>query len=510
MPLLRNVAVVAVAAALATAPAWADTVPANADSQVSFAQLAVKGGQLSYVTVKNAPPGGLFQGFVRFDLSAIPEGALVTRATLRAYVNYFSKPGRVLVLPVYGPWTEANLSGATAPPIGDPIASINLVSERLRSYVNADITQLVQDWVNGDVDNNGVALAGDPTNDVWVRFDSKENIQGSHPIELEVVLGDPVVNGAISDVFAGFGLDGGGSAGEIDLDVNPNEIQTRVGACSAGTAIQSVGVWGQPSCVDVGDIFGITTGAGSGLLGGAAAGTVNLSVDPNQYQRRLTTSCAANQKLVGVDGNGVPTCLPDADTVNPGTVTGVTAAPGSGLVVTNPNTTPSLNVDATIQRRTTLPVCPAGYALVSIGTDGTPTCQPLGTTVQIFPFQGPVADIAGSNAEYEFAGPTAAIVTTASQRVTATAEAPLGLDTGGPQTARVGICYQPAAGGTIANFVGADYSIHVIYVERHSYSAVATRVFVAGTWNVGMCVRNNLSETISNNDYVNGWVMVTN
>jgi hypothetical protein len=39
--------------------------------------------------------------------------------------------------------------------------------------------------------------------------------------------------------------------------------------------------------------------------------------------------------------------------------------------------------------------------------------------------------------------------------------------------------------------------------------ASASKVLPPGTFNVGMCVRNNGSSTINNNNYVNGWVMVT-
>jgi hypothetical protein len=32
----------------------------------------------------------------------------------------------------------------------------------------------------------------------------------------------------------------------------------------------------------------------------------------------------------------------------------------------------------------------------------------------------------------------------------------------------------------------------------------------AGTWNLGYCVKNYGPNAISNNDFVNGWIMVTN
>jgi hypothetical protein len=55
-----------------------------------------------------------------------------------------------------------------------------------------------------------------------------------------------------------------------------------------------------------------------------------------------------------------------------------------------------------------------------------------------------------------------------------------------------------------------NFSQHTFTSTRASYAVAATAVFAPGTYLVGMCVRNNGSTTINNNNYVNGWVMVTN
>jgi hypothetical protein len=123
---------------------------------------------------------------------------------------------------------------------------------------------------------------------------------------------------------------------------------------------------------------------------------------------------------------------------------------------------------------------------------------------------GPVASIIGNSDHYVFAGAPAQVTTTvANSRVTATATAPLGLNTGTPQYADVGICYQ-TAGGIIINFVEGQFSQQHFTTLRASYSAAATKVLAPGTYSVGMCVRNSGSSTINNNNYVNGWVLLTN
>ncbi|NUN14105.1 MAG: hypothetical protein HUU55_10775 [Myxococcales bacterium] len=126
-------------------------------------------------------------------------------------------------------------------------------------------------------------------------------------------------------------------------------------------------------------------------------------------------------------------------------------------------------------------------------------------------FVGVVPAITGNSSVYVFAGPTATVTTTAGQRLTGAAEAPVGLTVGAAsQTAQIGLCYRPQSGGTLVNFVGGGYSIHSMFAERRCYSVSATTVPGAGTWQVGMCIMNNGQATISNNDYVNGWVQVTN
>ncbi len=95
--------------------------------------------------------------------------------------------------------------------------------------------------------------------------------------------------------------------------------------------------------------------------------------------------------------------------------------------------------------------------------------------------------------------------------MTGVGEAPLGLASGGPQDAQYGLCYQPAAGGSLANFSGSFYSIGQFTTNRFSWTAAASVIPGAGTWNVGFCVLNNGGAiAISNNDYANGWVLTTN
>ena len=121
-----------------------------------------------------------------------------------------------------------------------------------------------------------------------------------------------------------------------------------------------------------------------------------------------------------------------------------------------------------------------------------------------------ISSIPGNGVAWVFAGPFAVVTTTAMQRLTGVGEAPLGL-AAGTQTARVDLCFQNnAVPGILTNFSGGSYSLHQFAAVRAAYPAVGSVVPGAGTWRVGTCVFNSGVNALSNNDYGNGWVQVTN
>ena len=196
--------------------------------------------------------------FIQFDLSSIPSGytsADITKATLKLYVNAVTTAGSFNVDYVNGTWTESTIDSSNAPALGTTIAaSVPLTTKDKNQYILVDVTAAVQAWLSGTA-NDGIALvANSPLN---ASFDSKESTSTSHSAELDIV-------------FAA-----GSGAG----------------------------------------ITGITTAAGSGLIGGGTSGTLNLS---------LTNACAAKQVL---QWSGSAWACASAGT---GTITGVTARSSSG------------------------------------------------------------------------------------------------------------------------------------------------------------------------------------
>ncbi len=152
------------------------------------------------------------------------------------------------------------------------------------------------------------------------------------------------------------------------------------------------------------------------------------------------------------------------------------------------------------------------------GTAGAPGATgPAGATsiAATLQFAGSIGSITGGSAVgYVFAGPTAVVTLTATQRLTGAASGVFGLAIGTGATVTqltdLGLCYQLGA-GTITNFTG-NYTTVPVPAERREYSAAMSVVpAAAGSYTVGFCIRNRGgSVSISNNDFMNGYVQVTN
>jgi hypothetical protein len=147
----------------------------------------------------------------------------------------------------------------------------------------------------------------------------------------------------------------------------------------------------------------------------------------------------------------------------------------------------------------------AGRVLTSNGA-GAPTWN---APVRIFSFGGFAGlSIAPNSAVYVFAGPTTSITLTVPSILTGSAIAPLGTTTGIATIVRVGLCYQQGA-GPITNFAGGNYSILEVDTTRTTASASASVLLGPGTYTVGFGIQNGGTVAINDNDYVNGWIMVT-
>jgi hypothetical protein len=125
---------------------------------------------------------------VAFDLSELPTGPTVARATLRLYVDSVNAAGVFNVVAATSPWSEAAVTFSTRPTLGATAAGpVAVAATSVNDFVLIDVTALAQSWLSGSVANSGVALVLSGASGKF-SFQSKE---GAHPPELEVVLNGP-------------------------------------------------------------------------------------------------------------------------------------------------------------------------------------------------------------------------------------------------------------------------------------------------------------------------------
>jgi hypothetical protein len=169
---------------LAQAPPSADTFVSSAFSKTNFGS----------VGTMNVGPGST--SYVQFNLSGIPPGATVTKATLRLYVDLVISNGTFDVYQVNKSWSESALTYNNQPlPLGTSATGghpVSVTSSSFNQFLLLDVTSLVQGWVGGTVPNYGVALALPSGSAANFYLDSKESLLTANGPELEIALAGAV------------------------------------------------------------------------------------------------------------------------------------------------------------------------------------------------------------------------------------------------------------------------------------------------------------------------------
>jgi hypothetical protein len=133
--------------------------------------------------------------YIQFDLSGIPAGATINKATLRLYVDAVVKSGSFDVYQLHSSWNENTLTYNSPAPIPGESATgnhpISVTNASLNQFLLIDITSLAQGWLDGTVANYGVALALAGGSTGSFAFDSKESLLTGNGPELDFVLSGP-------------------------------------------------------------------------------------------------------------------------------------------------------------------------------------------------------------------------------------------------------------------------------------------------------------------------------
>jgi cysteine-rich repeat protein len=169
----------------------AQQAPPSADTFVSSSTPSTNYGSSIILVVASGN-----NTYMKFNLSGVPTGPSVSKATLRLFVDAVVTGGQfdVYNLPSTPTWSESTLKYSTPPPALGASATgghpVTLSTSSYNTFVLIDITSTVQGWLTNPSSNNGVALALIGSTG-WFSFDSKESFLTAHQPELEIVLNGP-------------------------------------------------------------------------------------------------------------------------------------------------------------------------------------------------------------------------------------------------------------------------------------------------------------------------------
>ncbi|MBC7260711.1 MAG: DNRLRE domain-containing protein, partial [Chloroflexi bacterium] len=142
-----------------------------------------------------------YKALLRFDLSAIPAGATITRATLQLYAVAWS--GSDITVSAYAitrsvsfcqaTWNQAQSGNLWGRPGANDTSSdrrasaeSTLTTSGVKKWYSLDLTRLVQEWVNGSLANNGVLLQAAYSDSSVFYFSSAQD--GNVPLHPKLVI----------------------------------------------------------------------------------------------------------------------------------------------------------------------------------------------------------------------------------------------------------------------------------------------------------------------------------
>ena len=151
----------------------------------------VPGSGTNYATATTITVGSAASvGLVRFDLGALPAGITagqVQKATLTLFLGRVVTGGSINIDTVSAstPWNELTVNGIL-PPLSGSVVATAVPATTANTYLSVDATAAVQGWITSPATNNGFMIQGNVGTSV--QFDSKENLNTSHPATLIIVL----------------------------------------------------------------------------------------------------------------------------------------------------------------------------------------------------------------------------------------------------------------------------------------------------------------------------------
>ena len=151
----------------AAAPAGTTTIASLADAEIieGYPTSGCSDVMMMHVGYDDLmqPNGNITRGLLKFNLSAIPSGAVINNVQLQAYlVASWDYPGHSRIITTYriaSAWLEGRVTWNSAPALAEAYGS-TAVTHGNWSWYSFDVTSLVNGWRGGQFPNDGIALRG--------------------------------------------------------------------------------------------------------------------------------------------------------------------------------------------------------------------------------------------------------------------------------------------------------------------------------------------------------------
>ncbi|HEX6731243.1 MAG TPA: DNRLRE domain-containing protein [Pyrinomonadaceae bacterium] len=234
------------------------------------------------------------KGFVKFKLTPIlPTGTTgnrVGKATFKIFVNEVITAGSFEAYRVAGSWTESVITDGTAPLLGNLEGSIVVSPENRGQWITVDVTQLVKDWLDAVLPNNGIALVAQPGG-AQISFDSKESDATSHEARLEIILN----HATTADTATNF-------SGSLSGDVTGTQNATVVSSVGGQTA--ALVASGSAAANAATEANTPNTIVKRDAAGSFSAETVNVNTQYSIGAKRVLSISGANNLFAGAGAGG--------------------------------------------------------------------------------------------------------------------------------------------------------------------------------------------------------------
>lgn len=166
--------------------------PGSADGEDTFIDEANPSTNYSALTYlkTDAPSPDTKQALILFDISQIPLRATILSAKLGLYATVVSGDPKIKINQAISPWIASTVTWDTAPYPGAFSVSVDLVED---VYVEADVTEMVQQWVNEEKQNYGFHICATLCDEVAHQFGSSRAAASTHRPYLTVTFSSPLL-----------------------------------------------------------------------------------------------------------------------------------------------------------------------------------------------------------------------------------------------------------------------------------------------------------------------------